>query len=382
MNRITFTQIAKFILFVSFISNTLSAPDHINVCSWTCENECATCLSKENVSGGFNLEIDLSGCKNDTISWACCKNVGCYVETCDGVFDDTKCDELTTATFFVPDTETSLIIEIHDGRLSGNVNCYGGECCGGDGTSCDNGISGVCRQTINLSTCEYFEPECTLNEHCVSPGDCGYSECIDGACENSYLHNETLCRSSAGDCDEEEYCSGYSYDCPEDSFLPSTFECRPSEGDCDISEYCSGYNATCPYDVIKDSGTLCRTSNDFCDVEDFCDGISTICQDQRNDYSYSFKCGTTCFLCGIKQNEIGKASPVSYKVDDCGIGRCDTFVELNWPNCIDECIETICPNNKALSNAGFYTCQADTNDWMCNWKVDTGDYISSVCPRW
>lgn len=48
-----------------------------------------------------------------------------------------------------------------------------------------------------------------------------------------------MCRSSAGDCDLPEYCSGVSADCPEDSFEMNGKPCyNPKLGQC--------YNGQCP----------------------------------------------------------------------------------------------------------------------------------------
>jgi len=58
----------------------------------------------------------------------------------------------------------------------------------------------------------------------------------------------SVCRLSAGQCDQEEVCTGTSSVCPPDVYAPSTKVCLSGAGFCDlkISTYCTGTAPKCP----------------------------------------------------------------------------------------------------------------------------------------
>ncbi|KAM4526537.1 zinc metalloproteinase-disintegrin-like VMP-III [Fundulus diaphanus] len=94
------------------------------------------------------------------------------------------------------------------------------------GEECDCGTAEECNNPCcDASTCRLTEGS-----------RCAHGEC----CESCQLKaSGSICRSSAGDCDLPEYCSGASPDCPEDSFEMNGKPCydqRPG--------YC--YNGRCP----------------------------------------------------------------------------------------------------------------------------------------
>ena len=71
----------------------------------------------------------------------------------------TKCEETDGATYVLPGDQTTLTLQVHDGRLGGDVMCASkGDCCGGSGSSCAE--SGVCNFEVDLSTCPGDEEEC------------------------------------------------------------------------------------------------------------------------------------------------------------------------------------------------------------------------------
>lgn len=46
-----------------------------------------------------------------------------------------------------------------------------------------------------------------------------------------------------------------------------------------------------------------------------------------------------------------------------------TVVLLDWPACMSQCINAICPNRKGLSHVAFFNCLGDTGAWRCLGKV-------------
>jgi len=49
--------------------------------------------------------------------------------------------------------------------------------------------------------------------------------------------------------------------------------CRPSQGACDDSEYCSGSSPECPPDLVVSAGMVCTT----CQQTASCDGVAATC---------------------------------------------------------------------------------------------------------
>ncbi|XP_015237842.1 PREDICTED: zinc metalloproteinase-disintegrin-like 2d [Cyprinodon variegatus] len=94
------------------------------------------------------------------------------------------------------------------------------------GEECDCGTAEECSNPCcDASTCRLTEGS-----------QCAHGEC----CHRCQLKaSDSMCRSSAGDCDLPEYCSGVSADCPEDSFEMNGKPCyNPKLGHC--------YNGQCP----------------------------------------------------------------------------------------------------------------------------------------
>ncbi|KAM6956337.1 disintegrin and metalloproteinase domain-containing protein 8a [Aplochiton taeniatus] len=106
---------------------------------------------------------------------------------------------------------------------------YGGPVCGNAfleaGEECDCGTVEECKTSCcNASTCR------------LNVG----AQCADGECCQNCQFRQTgsVCRSSAGDCDLPEYCSGFSASCPADAFTQNGLPCDRRSG------YC--YNGQCP----------------------------------------------------------------------------------------------------------------------------------------
>jgi hypothetical protein len=152
-------------------------------CVWNCARQCAKCTRLRTINGTNDLSgsqflevvIDVTQCKCfKNISWLGCIDRDCRRSECDGdaIFGtpptyatgsrgSTKCDETQHATFLLPLNATTVNVQYHDGRLSGNVNCakasklLPGEvmCLGESGSACSGTVSGVCNQEISLSSC-------------------------------------------------------------------------------------------------------------------------------------------------------------------------------------------------------------------------------------
>jgi len=171
--------------------------------------------------------------------------------------------------------------------------------CGGclSNSDCNDNDQGTI-DTCNATTCECAHAtSCTDNDHDgynTTGGSCGPIDCNDnnnqiypgsshscGYCNGTtgtitYNSSTTVCRNSAGDCDNAEYCSGSSLDCPSDTFKPTTQICRASAGDCDSEEKCTGTTAACPLDTFKPTGTSCSDGT-YCNGAETCNGAGN-CQ--------------------------------------------------------------------------------------------------------
>ncbi|MDX2166323.1 MAG: choice-of-anchor Q domain-containing protein [Deltaproteobacteria bacterium] len=115
--------------------------------------------------------------------------------------------------------------------------------------------------------------ECDTGELNGTLGSCCTATCQLRA------QNE-VCRPAAGDCDQDDVCTGVSPECPADAKQPTSQVCRPEAADgCDIAEFCSGIDNGCPADLRRGDGALCRPANPDalgCDIAEVCDG--GVCQ--------------------------------------------------------------------------------------------------------
>ncbi|KAG2440467.1 hypothetical protein HYH02_010348 [Chlamydomonas schloesseri] len=106
----------------------------------------ATCITATCISSDGTVDVvalDFSSCKNASISWYCCRQNSCSTTTCNGVSGSGTCNNVLNTTVTTAVGATSVTLQVHDGKLTGNYNCTTATpCCGGDGGSC--GYSGVC----------------------------------------------------------------------------------------------------------------------------------------------------------------------------------------------------------------------------------------------
>jgi hypothetical protein len=122
---------------------------------------------------------------------------------------------------------------------------------------------------------------------------------------------------------------------------------------------------------------------DPCDVPEVCTGTSVQCpSDLRNDRAVTFKCGTTCYLCGVQPFEISINSGGAATLGNCTFGKCREYVTLPWPACENQCVARSCPNQRDLSNYGAYQCNRSTGAWMCSQKIDvSASTVTPICPK-
>jgi len=251
-----------------------------NICSWTCATNCIKCDGIQYLEdGNIKVTLNFASCKNDKISWACCAQTpGCSLSTCDGSKEGTnKCNDLTIATFIVPASTTSMNVQVHDGKLGGNVDCSKNPCCGGSGTSCEGVTSGVCNYIVDLSTCPCTE--------CIKDTDCGLTNpltctkpiCgIDKKCTTGPADVNTVCKTAGGPCENNAVCDGFNKNCPATTFKSSETICRPAVSVCDIPESCSGTSADCGVDVYQPDGTICERIHGLCGPSKKCSGSTCI----------------------------------------------------------------------------------------------------------
>jgi hypothetical protein len=221
--------------------------------------------------------------------------------------------------------------------------CDAVEVCDGMNTSCPtdrltaNGT--VCRPATGVcdveETCSGTEVTCPADvkvaAHTACPTDhnaCTVDECdgTSGACQHPAGNAGERCRSAAGPCDVDDYCTGTSRGCP-DSLKPAGTVCRPDlGGGCDVAETCTGTSHGCPTDGFAPSGTLCRpsTDNNACDPAEYCTGTGRVCP-----FDVPQPDGTVCSSNGSSQCVAGvctgplRVGDDSYFAGQCGDDWCD-----------------------------------------------------------
>lgn len=130
-----------------------------------------------------------------------------------------------------------------------------------------------------------------------------------------------------------------------------------------------------------------------------CTGSSAACPtDKSRPDARSFKCGNTCYLCGVTQAEVEaaqvqqtgqSANRVTITSADvapgwCNMGTngCDAYVALdaNSLECLVGCVPIGCPLGNSVSNIEHGTCTFDTvrheYRWACD-KIETDALIES-----
>lgn len=200
--------------------------------------------------------------------------------------------------------------------------------------------------------------------------------CSVGSCSTGGPKPTTTeCGTISGVCDVQDYCDGAG-SCPED-VAPSDTMCRPADGECDLPEMCDGINKDCPDDSFKAAGEMCGATGSelgYCEIQDTCDG-SGGCQDLGDEPTeYTFKCGTTNFLCGDEVdgslcNDGAKTTLTASKEE------CDGLIAAMLNPHINT-YDTTCPNGKAISHYVIYDCQGVSG---VKYELDGGEEIQLTC---
>ncbi|KAI8472079.1 MAG: hypothetical protein J3K34DRAFT_415072 [Monoraphidium minutum] len=255
--------------------------------------------------------------------------------------------------------------------INGALSCDVAEVCNGKDTTCPDN-----KYAAKSVECRPAAGACDVAEFCTESSP---------DCPTDVLRNSTHeCRASDGVCDVAEFCDGNSTACPADVLKGPEVECRASAGACDAAEMCSGDSATCGEDKKHPATYTCRSdAANKCDVAEMCDGTSDDCPvDQVKSQGYSIKCATTIYVCAIPYSDPKIANGNAYSLGGCTLGTAKknellpAIKELKWPDCMNQCIDTPCENNRGLSNMVFFDCAASTGAWTCNSKVD----VSSNTP--
>uniref|UniRef100_H3AQK7 ADAM metallopeptidase domain 8 n=1 Tax=Latimeria chalumnae TaxID=7897 RepID=H3AQK7_LATCH len=122
-------------------------------------------------------------------------------------------------------------------------------CCGSDNPS-ERGTKPQTKCLCNLSFFKFFVTlflRATVNKNCSV-----LQECTNPCC------NATTCRLKVDAvCADGECC----HNC---QFKQVGEVCRSSNGDCDLTEYCSGSSGQCPQDAFQMNGVPCKNGNGYC----------------------------------------------------------------------------------------------------------------------
>jgi len=299
--------------------------------------------------------------------------------------------------------------------------CDAAEQCDGATKSCPaDGVkpsSHVCRDATDVcdhaETCDGVYKTCpadVVKTNTITcrdaTGACDQSEQCDGmnkACPVDAVKPTThTCRDATGVCDQSEQCDGVGKLCPVDAVKPPTHTCREADGVCDAAEQCDGATKSCPADGVKPSSHVCRATSSCDYVPERCDGVAKSCPpDVRNDYSYTYKCGTDCFFCGfvdptapLQGNDKsgvwapGKVMYVGKEQSGChNNAKCGSYISLPYPRCLSECPAGRCPlgtTGKQNAMSHFIDLKCANNITSCYAKNDGTDNIASqgFCPFW
>jgi hypothetical protein len=203
------------------------------------------------------------------------------------------------------------------------------------------------------------------NEQCDG-GDCCSSNC-------TFKLSSTVCRAAFGICDESEFCSGSSAQCPPNTYSPTSKPCRANIlGPCDVPDYCDGAG-NCPQNVIQDGGACtlpgCALANTGLCFSRQClgnCGAATQSQGSNNQQtSVSTISSTTTSIVAATPTVPTTTAPT---IKTCGDGTCGGF---------EDCITcpSDCPHGVNAAGSGF--CCAG---WGCDGRAcPVPEKMSEVC---
>lgn len=273
-----------------------------------------------------------------------------------------------------------------DGTVSSGEQCDDVSALGvssnGASTSC---CTATCQYRAAGQSCRSASGECDAAETCTGssnacPADgkrppgatcssdgnpCTLDQCdgVNVTCQHPVGNAGIVCRSSGGECDVAESCTGSSTACPGDGKQspgvgctsdgnPCTLDqcdgvnvgcqhpagnagtvCRSSSGECDVAEACTGSSPTCPGDDKQPPGTTCSSDGNPC-TADQCDGASVVCQHPAGNAG--LVCRPSVMGCDPAESCTG-ASPscpadVNNCTPSCGNGTVDAGEQCDGTN--------------------------------------------------
>ena len=255
--------------------------------------------------------------------------------------------------------------------VDGRCTSYVGECTKTAKDQCDDHNACTNDTCSDTGSCVHTPaPSGTVCR--LSAGPCDEPERCDGSaapCPADALKPATFeCRAAIDLCDEPELCTGNSAACPADVLTPSTFECRGAAGPCDEPELCTGYSAACPADVLMPATLECRAATGLCDEPELCTGNSAACPADAVKAA-SFVCRDAVDLCDAPEQCTG-----SSKVCPADLLRPSTFACRSAAGACDA--PELCTGSSAACPADVLTtagtsCTSDGND--CTADVCAGD---------
>ncbi len=199
-----------------------------------------------------------------------------------------------------------------------------------DGTPClDDG--GLCSaDTCKAGICDHTKPANAgaICRASTKSGPCEEDVKCDGLSATcpaglAFKPASTVCRSSAGECDVEEHCTGSAVACPTDAFRPASVECRSKAGPCDVAEHCTGSAATCPNDGFEPATKVCLAPSCVGELhsEATCSGGDPLCPAATVTSCAPYLCAPAGG-CATRCTENAQCAPMAYCDASEGAGTC------------------------------------------------------------
>ncbi|MCC6215162.1 MAG: hypothetical protein IT376_09850, partial [Polyangiaceae bacterium] len=320
------------------------------------------------------------------------QQVSCAPYTCSGAGCGGTCPTVPCLGGYYCDSGVCLAEKANGQSCSTGTQCSSGNCIDGVccNTTCGSGATtdcqacnvagslGTCSNLPSTTTCRGAAGECDQEEKCTGsssacPSDgkkangtactadtspCTLDQCngSSNSCQHPAGNAGTECRASTGGCDPAESCTGSSTTCPADALAGAGTECRAAAGACDVAESCTGASAACPADAYAASGTSCRSAAGECDLAETCTGSSTACPSDSKKTS-----GTSCTddgnVCTVDQCN-GSSSSCQHPAGNAGTVCRGAAGECDVAEACSG-TATTCPSD-AKKTSGT-ACTADTN---------------------
>ncbi len=226
-----------------------------------------------------------------------------------------------------------VIRQCGDGSVDGIEECDDGNLNGGDGCSANCEIESCFTCTGQPSECHIME----AGTGCADDGfPCTRDVCdANGNCVHPYVARGVVCRTSVGDCDAAESCTGTGAECPPDSTLEAGTGCADDGFPC-TRDVCDA-NGNCVHPYVA-RGVVCRTSVGGCDVAESCTGTSPECPpDSYEESGHQCVCGDGTLdpgeECDDGNNLSGDCCSPSCRLDPAGAPCDDGLVCTSGETC-------------------------------------------------